>query len=93
MSGARPFVTPATGWHDKDQLDARSEGWGIFDTGTRLEIQRVDEVGLLESDDAARALVLGMAQNGMRLQRKAVLHILTQNGPWVVNARAKMARK
>lgn len=75
----KPFVTPAHGWHDKDQLDALTEGWGVFDidnTG-KLAIQRADESALdLGSDAAALALVLGMAQQGFRLHRKAIAHVL-----------------
>lgn len=74
---AKPFTTPARGWHDKDQLDAHEEGWGLFNADGRTEIQRIDETALLESDEDARALVLGMAQRGFRLHRKAIRHILT----------------
>lgn len=76
MKPTKPFTTPARGWHDKDQLDAYEEGWGVFDVEGHLEIQRIDETELLDSDDAARALVLGMAQQGFRLHRKAILHVL-----------------
>lgn len=45
------------GWTQDDQQEALAEGWAIFDTGDRLEIERDDEAALFPNDDAASEYV------------------------------------
>lgn len=40
-------------WTADDNTYTLNEGWGIFDTGSVLEIERVDELAIFPHDDAA----------------------------------------
>ena len=61
-------------WDETDALQARREGWDLFDadhTG-RLEIQAYDESCIFDSDTAALGHVYAMAGKGSKLHRRAL---------------------
>ena len=59
MTTQHPAITEsATSWSEEDEKLALSEGWGMFDIGCGLlQLQRDDDVGVLESDFAAWELL------------------------------------
>lgn len=56
-------------WTTDDMEAACKEGWGLFNGG---EIQRLDEEGILEDDDAALTLVMLKAKEGSSTHKKAL---------------------
>lgn len=73
---ADPAFAPVedASWTAEDQAAALLDGWALFNTGeSRMEIQRLDEAAVFESDDAARAHVLAKAtEDPLGLHAKAL---------------------
>lgn len=63
-------------WTRDDAAFAQSQGWDLFDTGERLEIQKLDEpaegVHEFESDAVAFAFVHEQALKGCVVAKKAI---------------------
>jgi hypothetical protein len=62
------------GWDENDTLQARREGWDLFDvnhTG-RLEIQAYDESFIFDDDRTALGHVYAMAAQGSELHKRAL---------------------
>ena len=55
-----------------ERLINEAEGWGVFYSNGKHEIQRVDEAEIFESDEAARDYVIRRASTGSRRHRKAL---------------------
>ncbi len=64
---------PQPTWSREDDAEAEKEGWNLFsvDDG-RLEIQRIDEYDVFETDDAALAFIRERAAGGSALHQKAL---------------------
>ena len=65
-------------WTPDDNAYALNDGWGIFDTGSKLEIERDDEAAIFPHDDAAIEHVMEKAKDD-ELYAKALDVINTYN--------------
>lgn len=70
-------VKTAPEWTVRDQQAARNEGWGVFDRGGQLEIQRLDESPKNLTDAEAVHGAYTKALRGSELHRKAMSLTLT----------------
>lgn len=59
-------------WTREDSARALAQGWDVFDTGDRLEIERDDEAAIFEGDEQAIAFVEARAASGDALAIKAL---------------------
>jgi hypothetical protein len=65
---------------DRVNAQADAEGWGLYEAGDGLELQRDDAAGIFEDDCAAWRHVAGKASEGSELHRRA-LEILEEVNP------------
>jgi hypothetical protein len=64
--------TNPSGWSHEDQVAALAEGWGLFDNSDHgLRIERWDDAGRFDSDNAAIAFVGYRAGMGNALAQRA----------------------
>lgn len=61
-------------WTDQDQRCAYAEGWGLFKSNGRIEIQRLDSVDAFDDDADATDFVILRADAGCKVCRKALIY-------------------
>ena len=59
-------------WTHDDDIAAAMEGWGVFDAGDGLEIERDDEAEMFDRDADAIAFVESHAKTGRDLHIRAL---------------------
>jgi hypothetical protein len=59
-------------WTADDDAKAAVEGWNVFDAEGRMEIQRIDELEMFESDAQAIDFIRERAVSGSELHQKAL---------------------
>lgn len=64
---------------DAEDILAQSEGWGLFYSGTEIEVQRIDELGVFCKDSDAHEFIKTCAKSGSKLHLKAKEILLVHN--------------
>lgn len=72
MKEREHYINHTSYWRYEDQIAALDEGWGLFDNSDHgLRIERWDDRGRFDSDNAAIAFVGYRAALGNKLAAKA----------------------
>lgn len=82
------MISTPTAWSFDQQENAQAEGWDIFEASGSMQnedgrspfqLQKIDESGILESDQDAWRLVFKRAEEGSALHVAAVEFLRTQS--------------
>jgi hypothetical protein len=67
---------------DDDTTENEKEGWGLFNTGLvgdKLQIQKIDDMGIFDDDIQAIEYVVTKAKEGSERHKRAIEEIKTKN--------------
>jgi hypothetical protein len=83
VQGVDVYVEPMEpipmSFSDQEDMLAQSEGWALFDADGKIELQRIDELGIFSKDEDAHEYVKVGAVSGSSLHLKAKEILMVHN--------------